>query len=68
MSEASLKGIDTSGMLSMDSDGQVYMIGDNEQVRDAIINSLDAKYASGSASNMSAGSDFRQILYGGRCF
>ena len=65
MSEASLKGIDTSDTtsLSMISDGQVYMIGDNEQVRDAIINSLDAKYASGSASNMNAGSDFRADFY-----
>ena len=43
MNDAALKGIDTSGTLSMDSDGQVYMIGDNEQVRDAIINSLQCE-------------------------
>ena len=69
MSDAALKGIDTSGTLSMDTDGQVYMIGDNEQVRDAIINSLDANNsqdaasASVSASKMSAGSDFRADFY-----
>ena len=34
MNDAALKGIDTSsGTLTMNSDGQVYMIGDNEQVR-----------------------------------
>ena len=58
-SMASKNGVDVNDAnLSYNSDGQIYMVGDTGDIRNAIVNSID-----GQADSMSAGSDFRADFY-----